>query len=439
MDPVILSILLVVVLFAALLWNKIPTPITMMVIPFVFALIAGYTLLETATAVANQFNSLMTSVGYMILFSLIYFQVVTDCGMFDTIIDKLLDIVGTKINVPVILILTAVISLIVSLTTNITAAYLVTVPIVLTLFKRFQMDRMAAIIICGTSLVIFSFLPWSFGLAMASQMIGAEINDLSAAAMPWAMCFIPVLILEIVYFTLVHKKAHGTLALPHDAADEAEEQQRKENPFARPKLFWFNLILFIAVVLCLTLSGLPAWSIFAAAAFLGSIVNYPKDSGKVWNKAATPILNILLMLLAVSAYIAVFSYAPEGGTSLLNALSTWLVGSVPEFLLRYSGVIFVILAVIIVRLVPYQMYMAMFPMIASVGMAFDISAVAMIAPLAVVMGMGSAVSPMTATTYVSTAVAEVDIMELGKRGVIYMEVGVIVALIFAAVFGLLPV
>ena len=39
MDPVILAILLVVVLFAALLWNKIPTPITMMVIPFVFALI----------------------------------------------------------------------------------------------------------------------------------------------------------------------------------------------------------------------------------------------------------------------------------------------------------------------------------------------------------------------------------------------------------------
>ena len=103
MDPVIIAILLVVILFAALLWNKIPTPITMMVIPFVFALIAGYTLLETATAVANQFNSLMTSVGYMILFSLLYFQVVTDCGMFDTIIDKLLSIVGTKINVPVIL------------------------------------------------------------------------------------------------------------------------------------------------------------------------------------------------------------------------------------------------------------------------------------------------------------------------------------------------
>ena len=46
---------------------------------------------------------------------------------------------------------------------------------------------------------------------------------------------------------------------------------------------------------------------------------------------------------------------------------------------------------------------------------------------------------MTATTYVSTAVAEVDIMELGKRGVIYMEVGVIIATLFATVFGLLPV
>lgn len=439
MDPVILAILLVVVLFAALMWNKIPTPITMMVVPFVFALIAGYSIFDTATAVANQFNSLMTSVGYMILFSLIYFQIVTESGMFDIIIDKLLSIVGDKINVLVILILTAVISLIVSLTTNITAAYLVTVPIVLQLYKRFNMDRMAAIIIIGTSLVVFSFLPWSFGLAMASQMIGAEINELSAAAMPWALCFIPVLILEIAYFTIMHKRKHGTLALPHDAVEESEEHQKKENPLARPKLFWFNLLLFVAVVLCLTLSGLPAWFIFAAAAFLGTVVNYLKDSGKVWNKAAAPILNILLMLLAVSAYIAVFSYAPEGGTSLLNVLSAWLVGVVPGFLLRFSGVIFILLAVFIVRLVPYQMYMAMFPMIAAVGLSFDISAVAIIAPLAVVMGMGSAVSPMTATTYVSTAVAEVDIMELGKRGVIYMEVGVIVATLFATVFGLLPV
>ena len=438
MDPVVLAILLVVVLFAALLWNKIPTPITMMVIPVIFALIAGYDIFDTATAVANQFNSLMTSVGYMILFSLIYFQVVTECGMFDIIIDKLLSIVGDKINVLVILILTSVISLIVSLTTNITAAYLVTVPIVITLYKRFNVDRIAMIVLIGTSLVIFSFLPWSFGLAMGSQMIGAEINDLSSAAMPWAMCFIPVMILQWVYFTFMHKKKHGTLGLPQDASD-AEAHAKKENEMARPKLFWFNLALFIAVVLCLTLSGLPAWFVFAAAAFLGTIVNYLKDSGKVWNKAAAPILNILLMLLAVSAYIAVFSYAPEGGTSLLNALSTWLVGVVPGFLLRYIGVIFVAIAVFIVRLVPYQMYMAMFPMIASVGLAFDIPAVAMIAPLAVVMGMGTAVSPMTATTYVSTAVAEVDIMELGKRGVVYMEVSVLIGMVIAAVFGLMPV
>lgn len=438
MSQVVIAILLVVVLFAALMWKKIPTPITMMVVPFIFALIAGYSLVETATVVATQFDRLMNSVGYMILFSLIYFQAVADCGMFDIIIGKLLKVVGNKMSVPVILVLTSVISLIVSLTANITAAYLVTVPIVITLYKLYDIDRVASIVLIGTSLVIFSFVPWSFGLAMSSQTIGVQISDLSAAALPWAMCFIPVMVLEWIYFTLAHKKKHGTLGLPQSAA-ELEEGEKKENPLARPKLFWFNLILFLAVVLCLTLTKLPAWFVFAAAAFLTVMVNYTDAPGKVWNEAAVPILNILLMLLAVSAYIAVFSFTPQGGTSLLTALSTWLVAVVPGSLLRYIGVIFIALAVFIVRLVPYQMYIAMYPMIASVGVAFGIPAVAMVAPLAVVMGMGTAVSPMTATTYVATAVAEVDIMELGKRGVLYMEVGVLIALLIGALFGLLPV
>ena len=186
MSQVVIAILLVVVLFAALMWKKIPTPITMMVVPFIFALIAGYSLVETATVVATQFDRLMNSVGYMILFSLIYFQAVADCGMFDIIIGKLLKVVGNKMSVPVILVLTSVISLIVSLTANITAAYLVTVPIVITLYKLYDIDRVASIVLIGTSLVIFSFVPWSFGLAMSSQTIGVQISDLSAGALPWA-------------------------------------------------------------------------------------------------------------------------------------------------------------------------------------------------------------------------------------------------------------
>ncbi len=437
MNTVIIAILLVVVLFAGLMWKKIPTPITMMVVPVIFALIAGYDLTATITAIGNQFNNLMLSVGYMIFFSLIYFQLVTDCGLFDIIIDKLLSLVGDKINVAVILVLTSIISLIVSLTANITAAYLVTVPIVLQLYKRFDIDRVAAIILIGTSLVIFSFVPWSFGLAMSAQVVGVDINELSAASRPWALCFIPIMVAEWVYFTLAHKKKHGTLGMPQEAI-EIEQAEKEANPLARPKLFWFNLLLFIAVVLCLTLAPLPAWSIFAAAAFLMTLVNYFKEGGKVWNKAAAPIINILLMLLAVSAYIAVFNYTPEGGPSLLAALSSWLVGSVPNFLLHFAAIIFIAIAVIIVRLVPYQMYIAMFPMLVGVMVAFDVSAAAVAAPLVVVMGMGTAVSPMTATTYVSTAIAEVDIMELGKKGVLYMEVGVLIALVIAGIFGLLP-
>ena len=429
---------MIVVLLAATIWNKIATPIVMMCIPIVFALIAGYGLTDIASMVATQFNGTMSSVGYMILFSLIYFQMLTETGMFDTIIGKILKLVGKRMNVVIIMMLTTLIALIVGLTTNVVAVYLITFPIVLPLFKRFKMDHVAMIILAQTALCVFSFLPWNYNLALGVAATGCDLNELANAALPWSMCLIPVIILQWVYFALVHKKKNGSLALPADAL-EIERAEAKENPLARPKMFWVNLLIFVAVILCLTLTKLPSWFIFAIAAFITTIVNYNKNWGEVWGKAANPILNILTMLLAVSAYIAVFNYTPEGGVSMSTTLAEWLVSVVPGGAIQFTTVIFIAILVLLVRVVPYQLAVAMYPMLVGIGATFGIPAAVVIAPLATYIGMGTGVSPMTAATYVSTALAEVDIKELGKRGLVIMEVSVLFAMILAGVLGFWPV
>ena len=108
-------------------------------------------------------------------------------------------------------------------------------------------------------------------------------------------------------------------------------------------------------------------------------------------------------------------------------------------MIRFTTVIFMVLLVGIVRIVPYQIVVAMYPMLVSIGANFGISAVMFVAPLVAFIGLGTGVSPMTSSTYVSTALAEVDINDLGKRGVVIMTASAIVATLLGTVFGVLPV
>ena len=197
-------------------------------------------------------------------------------------------------------------------------------------------------------------------------------EELAAASIPWGLCFIPAIILQWVYFALVHKKQHGTLGLPQDAEALQESAEKKDNPNARPKLLWFNLLVFACVIVALAYFKIPSYLVFIAASIITAMVNYRKDFGAIWNKAGATFFNVLVMLIAICFYLAAFNAEPEGGTSMVNALADAMTGIFPEFLMKYMFIIFLILVVPIIHFVPYQVYNTMYPLFISVGATFDI-------------------------------------------------------------------
>lgn len=432
-------ITMIIVLLALIIWNRIPIPIVMMTVPFVFALICGYGMDNVIRIVETQFQTTMDTIGYMLLFSLIYFQMLTETGMFEQIIQVILQIIGDKMNVVTVFVLTTVIALIVGLTTNIVAIYLIVFPVTIPLYKKFGINRIAAVILVQTASCVLAFLPWNYNLTLGVASTGCDLNDLSAAALPWGMCLIPVVVLQWMYFAARHKKEHGTLGLGQRKETESVKEAENGDLNARPQLIWINAVIFVIVIMALTVSLLPSWFVFCAAAFITTIINYRKEYGAIWNKCAAPFLNILTMLLAVSAYIAVFNHVPENGKSMAEEVAFWLVSVVPGSMMRFSAVICLLVLVLLVRVVPYQILVAMYPMLVSIGATFGISAVSIVAPLSAYIGLGTGVSPMTASTYVSSALSEVDVRELGTRGVGIMFVSVLAAAAVAAGFGILPI
>lgn len=436
MSPAILAIMMLVIVVTFILWNKVPLNFVMFVVPVVFSFLMGYNLKQTSDFIMNQINVVMTQSGYMLLFGLIYFGMLTESGLFDTMINGVMKIIGNRINVVGVMILTTVLSAIAYLTAQMSTTYLVVFPIVIPFFKKFKMDRNFAFIICQTAIGAMCWLPWGIGLVMSATMANTNAETLAVASIPWGLCFIPAIILQYVYFARKHKKEHGTLGLPEDAQGGAAHKiEEREN--ARPKLFWVNMFIFLIVVLALAVFKVPSYLVFIMASVVTALINYPKDFGAIWNKQAAMFFNVLVMLIAICFYLAVFNAKDGSHASMVESLAKLLEAHFPSFLMRYIHIIFLLLCVPIIYFVPYQLYNALYPLFISIGASFGISPIAIIAPFVCNLALATSVTPMNSSTYVGATLCEIEAEPFTKKAAPIMFVTNAVVVAVAAIFGVL--
>ena len=382
MSPVVMAIIMMAIVIIGILTKKIPMNFIMFVVPVACMFGLGYSLTEVSGFIVSKISEIMASAGWMLLFGLIYFTMLTETGMFDAIVNGFVKLVGDRMNVVIAMMMTTVIGALGYLTANMSTTYLICFPIMIPMFRKFRLKREYAFIICQTAIGAMCFLPWGIGLVNSSVMAGCDPTELASASIPWGLCFLPVIALQWAYFAWCHKKEHGTLGLPAGAESVVVEQKAEEKPNARPQLFWFNLAVFVLVVAALAVFKIPSYLVFVAASIVTALVDYPKNFGEIWNKAGLTFFNVLIMLLAICFYLAAFNAAPADGSgvSMVTALAAAMTGIFPEFLMKYMYLIFLILCVPIIYFVPYQVYTAMYPLFISVGASFGMSPIAVIAP-----------------------------------------------------------
>ena len=426
----IFAIILILIVVATVITKKVPFNFVLLIVPIVCALILGHSVEETSTFVVEQLSSMMQSAGFMLLFAFLYFQMLTEAGVFDTIVTAVTTKLGHKMNVIVIMVLTTLIGGFSILTGNFTPAYLITFPILVPLYKRFDFDREAAFIIAQTAMSALCFIPWGIGMAYTASSAGLDANELAAASMPWGLCFIPAIILQWIYFGLQHKKRVGTFQAVAEV--ETAEEKKEENPNLRPKLFWVNLIIFVVALVALGVFGIAPYFVFIVATVVTAMLNYPKNFGEIFAKVGPMYLNILIMLIAINVYQAVFN-----NTGMVGAISDALMQFCPEFLLRYIHIILLLLCVVIIYVIPFQIFNALYPIFISIGAGFGIPAVAVIAPFVCNLSLATSSTPTNSSTYTGCALTETEVQHFCKKAVPIQTVTNAVVVLTAVIFGVL--
>jgi CitMHS family citrate-Mg2+:H+ or citrate-Ca2+:H+ symporter len=143
----------------------------------------------------------------------------------------------------------------------------------------------------------------------------------------------------------------------------------------RPKLFWFNLVLTVAVMVLLVADVLPLAYVFMAGSAIAILVNFPRVSEQAERIVAhaPSIVGVVSMVLAAGVLIGVLE-----GTGMVDAMAAWVASSIPSELGAFSAVITGLLSIPMTFFLSNDaFYFGILPVLSESAAAFGIDPVDM--------------------------------------------------------------
>ncbi len=424
---------MIICIVALLLKGKMSPIVVLTIIPAVAALILGHGPVEIADFIKEGVKT-TTNNGILFIFSVIYFGVMSDTGMFDVIVNFLVKKAGN--NVIAVTVATALIATIAHLDGTTATTVLITIPALYPVYKAMKIDTKILLCLTGACMGVMNLLPWGGPVARAATVLSMDANDL------WHI-LIPIQIVGLI-FNVVVAVLLGMLAVKQGAGagkgEEVEQNQKEKDEEAalrRPKLLIFNLVLTIALIAVLSAGLVTSYVAFMIALSLALAVNYPnlKLQDKLVKKHAPAALIISATLFSAGAMVGIFD-----GTGMLTEMANAIMSIIPGFLGQFIHIIFGILALPLGLCIGTDAYFyGIMPLVMQVGETYGVASLSTALTMVIGKNLALMVSPLVPATYLAIGLTDVELKDHMKFSIpIYWGVS-IVMLVIGVVIGIIPV
>jgi CitMHS family citrate-Mg2+:H+ or citrate-Ca2+:H+ symporter len=403
MDLALIGFLMVAT-FMTLIMTKRMTPlVALIVVPTLFALVAGFHAGLGAMMIDGLKN--LAPTGVMLLFAILFFSTMTDTGLFDPLVGKLVRLVhGDPMR---ILIGSVVLCALVSLDGDGSTTYIITMAAMLPLYKRFDMNRLHLVCLLMVTSGVMNLTPWGGPTARAASALKLDPATLFVPLIPGMIAGLAFLVGLAIYFGRQERRRIGKIELP--ATLEASDLAVSQWPEARrPKMIWFNAALVIALLVLLVWGVLPLPILMMLAFAIAMIANYPDTASQKERIAAHAgnVLAVVGLIFAAGIFTGILS-----GTGMVEAMSKEVVGFIPPVLGPYMAPITAVLSLPFTFFISNDaFYFGMLPILAEAGAHYGVE------PMAIARAslMGQPVhllSPLVPSTYLLVSIAGVDLAD----------------------------
>ena len=430
----LLGLITIAILLLVIMTKRMSPLIALIVIPILAALIGGFGW-DTSKFIVSGLQSLAPVVG-MFVFAILFFGIVSDAGMLDPIIDRILHTVGTR---PTRIVMgTTLLALLIHLDGSGAVTFLVTIPAMLPLYERLGIDK--RILACAASMAAgVNFLPWTGPMIRASASLKLPIPEIFNP-------LVPVQIVGIVFIFAVAwwlgRREERRLGLGAGTTVEAPQRviTDAEKELRRPNNFWINIVLTVVVLGSMVILGekLAPAIVFMVGTCLALLINYPNVDMQRRRIDAHAKAALLMASILIAA--GVFTGIMQG-TGMLKAMAQTAVSFVPADAAKFIPVALGIVSMPLSLLFdPDSFYFGVLPVVAEVGAQLGVQKVQVAqAALLGQMTTGFPVSPLTPATFLVVGLSGIDLADHQKFTIPVLFGASVVMTIACVLFGLFPI
>lgn len=375
----------------------------------------------------------------LFLFSVVFFGIMTDAGMFDKIIKALLGKVGN--NVVGVAVMTAIIAMIGHLDGSGASTFLITIPAMLPIYKKLHMRATTLMLICVVAMGAMNLLPWGGPTLRVATILSMDANVLWKRLLPVQILGLLLGLLTAVIWGNIEKKRgaglQGRLAqmetTDEEKREEEEDQERKG--LARPRLFVFNIILTLVVILCLIFLPVPSYFSFMVGCMLALVVNYggAKMQNVLFRRHADAAIMMASTLFGAGVFLGVLD---ESG--IMKNMANLLAGGIPASLGVYLPIIIGAISVpVSLGFSTDSYFYGILPVLVTLGNQWGVNPLSTGIAMVVCRNCATFVTPAVPATFLGCGLAGVEIKDHIRTSLLWAWGVSLICLAFGVIIGII--